>query len=55
MPARKPKKTTFHEGEEAAKRFDSMMDAVLSVPKSRILEIEKAGREKKSAAKKKKS
>ena len=29
MLARMPKKTVFREGDEAAKRFDSMMDAVL--------------------------
>lgn len=55
MAARKTKKTTFHEGKEAQKRFDSMMDAVLSVPKDRVLELEKAERAKKSATKKDKS
>lgn len=55
MKKRATKKTEFYEGEEAVQRFDNMMEAVLAVPKDKILELEKQEAEKKNAAKKKRS
>ncbi|MCW0219418.1 MAG: hypothetical protein OJI67_13920 [Prosthecobacter sp.] len=55
MKKRAAKKTEFHEGSEAVQRFESMMEAVLTVPKDKILELEKQEVEKKNAAKKKRS
>lgn len=54
MSKRASKKPEFHTGKEAVQRFENMMDAVLSVSKDKILELEDAAQQKKSGAKKKK-
>lgn len=53
MAGRKQQKAQFHEGEKAQKRFESVLNAILSVSKEEILEAEIKGREKRAAPKKK--
>ncbi|SKB00189.1 hypothetical protein SAMN02745166_03089 [Prosthecobacter debontii] len=52
MKKRAAKKPEFYEGKEAAQRFESLLDTVLTVPKDKILELEKGARKKSGAEKK---
>lgn len=47
---RKQKQVAYHEGRQAAVQFEATMRKILSVPKERILELEKQAKEKRKAS-----